>query len=186
MVSAVEEKVTLITKEGEEFQVEADIGNMSIVIRDILEDSGNDYSESIPLGQVTSKYLPQIIEYCRHYEFKKLQTTIQHPLPSNDPAEFIEDEWERNFISQFSEEELIDMIQATNFMNIPALFELCCAKVAAEYKGKDFNEIKKKYGMDDVEFTAADEEEILKQYPWIVKETEEKIAKMKLESMATK
>ena len=72
MVSAVEEKVTLITKEGEEFQVEADIGNMSIVIRDILEDSGNDYSESIPLGQVTSKYLPQIIEYCRHYEFKKL------------------------------------------------------------------------------------------------------------------
>ena len=87
---------------------------------------------------------------------------------------------------RFSEEELIDMIQATNFMNIPAMFELCCAKVAAEYKGKDFNEIKKKYGLDDVEFTAADEEEILKQYPWIVKETEEKIAKMKLESMAAK
>ena len=46
--------------------------NMSIIIRDLLEDSGNDYSESIPLASVSSKYMPAIIEYCTHYEFKKL------------------------------------------------------------------------------------------------------------------
>ena len=159
-----------------------DIRNMSNLLMNMLEDADDDFSESIPLGQVPSQFMAPIIEYCEHYKFAKTATTIQHPLQSRDPNEFIEDPWEREFICRFSEEELIDMIQATNYLNIPALFELCCAKVAAEYKGKDFNEIKKKYGLDDVEFTPEDEEEILKQYPWITKETEEKIAKMKLET----
>ena len=161
MVSA-EEKITLITKDGQEFKVSPEIKNMSILLQNMLEDSGDDYSESIPLGQVPSQYMTPILEYCEHYKFAKTATTIQHPLQSKDPAEFIQDPWEREFIVRFTEEELIDMIQATNYLNIPALFELCCAKVAAEYKGKDFNEIKKKYGLDDVEFTPEDEEEILK------------------------
>ena len=72
MVSAADEKISLITKEGETFEVDPRMTNMSIVIRDLLEDSGNDYSESIPLAQVSSKYMPAIIEYCTHYEFKKL------------------------------------------------------------------------------------------------------------------
>ena len=42
--------------------------------------------------------------------------------------------------------------------------------------------MKKKYGLDDVEFTPADEEEILRQFPWIQAEAEEKIAKLKRES----
>ena len=39
--------------------------------------------------------------------------------------------------------------------------------IASDLKGKDFNQMKKKYGLDDVEFTPADEEEILRQFPWI-------------------
>ena len=41
--------------------------------------------------------------------------------------------------------------------------------------------MKKKYGLDDVEFTPADEEEILDQFPWIKAEAEEKIAKLKMD-----
>ena len=64
---------------------------------------------------------------------------------------------------------------------VPALFELCCAMIAAELKGKDFDQMKKKYGLEDVSFTPAEEEEILKQFPWIQAEAEEKIAKLKME-----
>ena len=104
-------------------------------------------------------------------------------MPSKNPVEFIEDEWERKFALRYDEEQLVDMIQATNYMNVPALFELCCAMVASMYKGRDFNEIKKNYGLEDVEFTKDDEEEILRQYPWITKDTQEKIEKMKLEAV---
>ena len=68
-------------------------------------------------------------------------------------------------------------------MNIPALFELSCAMIASELKGKDFNEMKRRYGLDDVNYTPAEEEEILKQYPWILAETEEKIKKLKLDQL---
>ena len=125
---------------------------MSILLSNMLEDQ-EDFSESIPLGKIHSKYIGKIIEYCEHYEFNKKETTILQPLVSTVPSQFITDPWECEFICQFNEEELIDMIIASNYLNIPALFELCCAKVAAEYKGKDFNEIKNKYGLNDVEFT---------------------------------
>ena len=69
-----------------------------------------------------------------------------------------------------------------NFINCPALFELCCAVIAADFKGKDFEEIKKQYGLDDVEYTPEDEEEIMKEYPWIMEETEARIKKLREEN----
>ena len=104
------------------------------------------------------------------------------PLPSKNPVEFIAHDGERKFIMAFSEEDLINLLLATNFMHVPALFELCCAMIASDLKGKDFNQMKKKYGLDDVEFTPADEEEILRQFPWIQAEADEKIAKLKKDS----
>ena len=83
-------------------------------------------------------------------------------MVSKVPKEFIKDPWELNFISKFNEDELIDLIQAANYMNVPTIFELSCAMIAAELKGKDFNEMKRRYNLDDVDYTPAEEEEILK------------------------
>ena len=155
---------------------------MSILLQHMLEDLDGDYSEPVPLPAVSSKYLRLIIEFCEMHNFSKAQTDLVFPLPSKHPNEFISDPRELAFIQRFSEDELIEMISATNFMHVPALFELCCAMIASDLKGKDFNQMKKKYGLDDVEFTPADEEEILRQFPWIQAEAEEKIAKLKRES----
>lgn len=51
--------------------------------------------------------------------------------------------------------------------------------VAADFKAKEFDEIKKQYGLQDVEYTPADEEEILKEFPWIIEESENRIKKLK-------
>ena len=160
-------RLTLISKENEEFRVDPAIKNMSVLIQNMLEDSGDDFSEPVPLPGVSSKYLRHIIAYCELHRFQKDKTDLVYPLPSKVPAEFVTDANELRFIQQFSEDELIELITATNFMHVPALFELCCAMIASDLKGKDFNQMKKKYGLDDVEFTPAEEEEILRQFPWI-------------------
>jgi hypothetical protein len=54
--------------------------------------------------------------------------------------------------------------------------------VAADFKAKEFEEIKKEYGLYDVEYTPADEEEIMKEHPWILEESEARIRKLKAES----
>ena len=154
--------VTLVTKEGKKYQVSSEMKNMSKLIQDLLDDGEEALEEDIPLAQISNKYLESIIEYCQHYNFKKTNTDIIAPLVSKVPKEFIKDPWELAFISKFSEDELIDLIQATNYMNIPTIFELSCAMIASELKGKDFNEMKRRYGLDDVDYTPAEEEEILK------------------------
>ena len=175
-------KLVLISQEEERFEVDPAIAQMSILIQNLREDmDDDDFSEPIPLPGVPSQYLQCIIEYCQIHNFQKAQTDLVHPLPSKIPSEFISDPRELQFIKRFSEDELIALLSATNFMHVPALFELCCAMIAAELKGKDFNQMKKKYGLDDVNFTPADEEEILRQFPWILAEAQEKIAKLKMD-----
>ena len=51
-------------------------------------------------------------------------------------------------------------MQAANFLNIPALFELCCAIIASEFKGKNFDDVKSKFKLDDVVYTPEDEEKM--------------------------
>ena len=175
-------KLVLISQEEERFEVDPAIAQMSILIQNLREDmDDDDCSEPIPLPGVSSKYLALIIEYCQIHNFSKAVTDLVHPLPSKIPSEFINDPRELQFIKRFTEDELIALLSATNFMHVPALFELCCAMIAAELKGKDFNQMKKKYGLDDVNFTPADEEEILRQFPWILAEAQEKIAKLKMD-----
>ena len=69
MVNANENKLTLISKEGEELLVNPEIRNMSILIQNMLEDAGDDYSEPVPCPAVSSVYLKYIIEYCEMHNF---------------------------------------------------------------------------------------------------------------------
>ena len=56
---------------------------MSGLFKDMLEDN-DDVSESIPLTNIPSKYLKDIIEYCEHYNYEKVKSDIPFPLPSNN------------------------------------------------------------------------------------------------------
>ena len=102
--------ITLLSKEGEKFQVSSEIKNMSELINNIMEDNADEaLEEEIPLN-ITSKFLKVIIDYCTHYKFNKTKTDIIAPLVSKVPKEFIKDPWEVQFIMQFTEDELIDLI----------------------------------------------------------------------------
>ena len=172
--------VVLVSKEGEKFIVPKGVGVMAELIQNVIENDP-DCTEDIPVG-ISSVPLKCFLEYCDHYNYTKDKTSIVHPLISTKPEEFITDVWERNFIAKYDQDFIIDLLEAMNFINCPALFELCCAVIAADFKGKDFEEIKKQYGLDDVEYTPEDEEEIMKEYPWIMEETEARIKKLREEN----
>ena len=70
-----------------------------------------------------------------------------HPLVSKDPNVYITDAWERNFITALNLDDTCELLQAANYFNIPAIFELCCASIAAFFKGKDFDKIKGDFGL---------------------------------------
>lgn len=53
-------------------------------------------------------------------------------------------------------------------MNISSMFELSCAFIASQFKGKSFEQVKKDYGLDDETYTPEEEEELMNKFPWIV------------------
>jgi hypothetical protein len=66
-------------------------------------------------------------------------------------------------------------LEFANFLNISAIFELCCASIGAHFKGKSFDQIKKEYGLENETYTAEEDEALLERFPWIISETIKKV-----------
>lgn len=80
------------------------------------------------------------------------------PLVSPRPEDFIKDSWEREFILRRDFDEQVELLQAANYFNVPSIYELCCAMIASRFKGKDFNQVKHEFGLDDVVYTPESED----------------------------
>ena len=42
-----------------------------------------------------------------------------------------------------------------------SLFELCCANIAAHFRGKNFETVKKEFGLEHVQYTPEDDEKMM-------------------------
>lgn len=60
--------VSLISLEGESFQVPVKIAIMSEMIKSMVDIQDEDESQEIPLPNVKSSILAKVIEYMTHYE----------------------------------------------------------------------------------------------------------------------
>ena len=96
----------------------------------MLEDKHDITSEDVALPTITSVVLRDIIEYIEHFNFKK-DPYIEFPLPSSNLDQVLKDPWEAAFIKRFSQEETLAILSAANYLNMPSLFELCCASIGA-------------------------------------------------------
>ena len=61
------------------------------------------------------------------------------------------------------------LLLACNYLNIPSLFELCCATLASIFKDQKFELIKKEIGLDAVNYDIKEDQELMAQNEWILK-----------------
>ena len=55
-------------------------------------------------------------------------------VPSGDKKQWIDDAWELKFIESLTIPQLSKLLMACNYLNLPSLFELCCASMASAFK----------------------------------------------------
>jgi S-phase kinase-associated protein 1 len=63
------------------------------------------------------------------------------------------------------QEVLFELILAANYMDVKALLDLCCAKVASMMKGKTAEAIRKTFNIVN-EFTPEEEQAIIEENKW--------------------
>jgi len=156
--------VLLVTSDNENFNVDKDVAERSVLIKNMLEDVGES-DQPIPLPNVSASVLRKVLEYCEHHRGE--------PLPAAD-ADSNQDEarkrttdigeWDQKFIT-VDQEMLFEIILAANYLDIKPLLDVGCKTVANMIKGKSPEEIRKLFNIVN-DFTPEEEAQIKKENEW--------------------
>ena len=117
---------------------------MSKVLKDLVNDFPEPEKE-LPVNEVEGKCLERIIDYLKHYETERPKE-IPKPLPSPDLKQVVS-EWDYNYINPLKLEEVVDLVNAANFLDIPDLVNLSSAKLASEMINCPVEEAREKFGI---------------------------------------
>ena len=131
------------------FEVPTDILHKAKLISAIIEDNGVD--EVIILNEVDSRNLERIIDYLKHYKDMDPKE-IPKPFPEITDDEFLRgilnDDWTFDFIQKLSIEEVINLVNAADYLKIDGLIEILTAKLSHEMTNCDVEEARKKFGIE--------------------------------------
>ncbi|PHJ26138.1 suppressor of kinetochore protein 1 [Cystoisospora suis] len=156
-------KVTLISQQGDEFEVDVAVACMSTLVKTMVEED-EDCHESIPLPNVETNILRKVIEYCEHH-YNNPPDEIPKPLKSSNLAEVVS-EWDYQFINDNSDQKvLFALILAANYLNIKPLLDLSVAKVATMVKGQTAEEIRRRFSIVN-DFTPEEEAQVREENKW--------------------
>jgi len=155
--------VKLQSSDDQEFEVPRDIAEMSVTIKNMLEDIPNP-DAAIPLPNVTGKILQKVIEYCKYHK--------ENPTPVEDDDDVKKDSkrtddiipWDADFC-KVDQNTLFELILAANFLDIKPLLELTCKTVANMIKGKTPEEIRRTFNIKN-DLTPEEEEQIRRENAW--------------------
>ena len=164
--------VKLSSKEGTVFQVERKAADQSILLKNLLEDVGEN-DNAIPLPNVSADVLKQVLVYCEHYKNIAPTAPLLNETPYEDgkvkEAKNSNDinEWDLKYMKQFEgdRELLFQLILAANYLDIKGLLDLGCKTVANQVKGKSTEEMREIFGLTN-DFTPDEWARLEKETEW--------------------
>ncbi|KAH9005109.1 S-phase kinase-associated protein 1A-like protein [Lactarius hatsudake] len=155
--------VLLVTSDNEQFVVDKDVAERSVLIKNMLEDVGES-DQPIPLPNVSSSVLKKVLEYCEHHRGERLPTTDSESQDETRKRTTDISEWDQKFIA-VDQEMLFEIILAANYLDIKPLLDVGCKTVANMIKGKTPEEIRKLFNIVN-DFTPEEEAQIKKENEW--------------------
>ena len=171
-----EQKVTLVSGEGEKFEVERVIAERSLLLKNFLSNmlnnniddddaAGANKNESeeeivIPVPNVRSSVLEKVIQWAEHHKDSKFPDDDDDDSRKSAPI----DSWDREFL-KVDQEMMYEIILAANYLNIKPLLDSGCRVVAEMNRGRTPEEIRKTFNIVN-DFTPEEEAAIKRENEW--------------------
>ena len=152
------EYINLTSQDGTLFKISGISASLSRLLKGAMQDFTGEINVNII--EVDSSTLKIVVDYLNKWCGSE-PPDITKPIKSCNMIENC-DEWSAIFINSFSLEEVGDLAIAGNFMEIPSLVDLACAKIASLCYGKSDNDLYKEFNMKP-SFFSKEELEIIKQ-----------------------
>ena len=147
--------IKIKTNDGKEVDLSSKAALRSGLLKGMMEDYQD--STEFSLNNVDGETLEKVKDYLTRYENEEPKI-IEKPLKSNDFKELVND-WEYKFLD-LSDNEILAIIKAANFMDIKPLLELVAVKITCKLRGTTTETIRKDFNIDT--FTKEEEEQIIK------------------------
>ena len=146
----------------DKIQITRKAAEMSKLIKEMLDEDEED-SPDIPLPNVQREALQKVVEFCEKHAEDPM-TPISKPIKSTD-MKVVVGEWDAAYID-LEHRVLFDIILAANYLDIPELLDLGCAKIASMIKSKQPDEIKDMFHIEK-NSTPEEDEQVRRENPWI-------------------
>ena len=138
-------KLVLVSSDNQKIEIDSESAQKSHLLKGLMTDF-NSSQEPIPIPDIKADILNKVVEYLTYYKGKNPKD-IPKPMPSANLSEVI-DEWDVKFINGIELDSVFDLINAANYMDIPSLLDLSCAKIASLLKGKTAQEIRTMFNIE--------------------------------------
>ena len=127
-----DQMVKLKTRDGEIIEASRAVACRCVTICNMLEDAGGDDDvPQLPLLLVDARALRHVLNYC----------TLRHRVIHSHPRDL-------GVLLRLPLEELFELVAATNFLEMPQLFELSCGAVAEHIRRSSSAEsIRSRFGI---------------------------------------
>ena len=138
-------KLVLVSSDNQKIEIDSESAQKSHLLKGLMTDF-NSSQDPIPIPDIKADILNKVVEYLTYYKGKNPKD-IPKPMPSANLSEII-DEWDVKFINGIELDSVFDLINAANYMDIPSLLDLSCAKIASLLKGKTAQEIRTMFNIE--------------------------------------
>ena len=118
------DKVKCLSHDGVEFELEFKVLKWCKLIERIADDG--DLEEIIPLKDVKKVTFDKVVEFCNHL-CENDPPVIHKPLRSNNLAD-LTTEFYAGFVNGLGEEELFEVVLASNYLECQHLLELSSSR----------------------------------------------------------
>jgi hypothetical protein len=166
--------VSLMSKEGMMVDVPREVVKVehaSKLIREMIIDVDDDDDDDpvIPLPEVPTEYLMLVKEFLLHHHDDPMQP-IPRPLPEYDMTK-VASAWDVEFLNRMPDTDDLAIAwcqfsKVGNYLDIPALFDLICAKLACITIQQDEEQFRKDFHLTKV-LTPEEERRIREANPWL-------------------
>lgn len=150
--------------DGDIIEVPIELAKMSITIKNMLEDFGDNLDTPIPLTNVTKKITVNIFNnWCKYHfendDLKEEKEEDDTKKKSTDMCDF-----DKKFY-EVEQEVVFETILAANYLDIKPLLDSGCKTVANMIKGKSVEELRQLFNIKN-DFTPEEEEKVRKENEW--------------------
>ena len=147
--------IKITTKDAKTIELSKKAASKSSIIKGMIEDYPD--NNEFPLNNLDSTVLEKVKEYLVHYQDIEPEQ-IEIPLKSNNFKECV-NEWDYNYLGE-NIDLIIELVNASNYLDIKPLYELSSAKLGSKIKGMTSESIIKDFEIP--ELTNEEKEQIMK------------------------